>query len=229
MSETLPLIAAEVKRIREDAGDSLSEFARKTGVSRAYVWQIERGDRKTISFDWAAKICTAYSLPMDHFVRVLSPGVTVPPPPSGVPVAPGLQVLGLTASDQGQFALPFFDEVPCGPAELKLDRPPGYVYVPSNFHREGRFVIRAKGDSMIGRGVIDGDYLVFNAQETADPGDVVLAIVKGEATVKIYTVAGKGRKRVVTLEPANPKYKSIAFDPEDENSRILGVMLHRYG
>ena len=70
-------------------------------------------------------------------------------------------------------------------------------------------MLRVRGDSMIEAGILDGDFVVARAQETADNGDVVVAGLPGEeATVKTYRA--KGAK--VTLVPANPRLEPMVFD-----------------
>lgn len=77
-------LAVELKRIRNEAGLTMIAFGERLGVSKSYVAQLEAGERSTISFEFAAKICKAFNLPMDHFVPILAPGLTVPPPPGNV-------------------------------------------------------------------------------------------------------------------------------------------------
>ncbi|HZD65897.1 MAG TPA: transcriptional repressor LexA [Acidimicrobiales bacterium] len=73
------------------------------------------------------------------------------------------------------------------------------------------FVLRVRGDSMVERGILDGDYVVVRKQPEAEPGDVVVAGIPGdEATVKTYRRQGH---RVV-LEPANPSMAPLDFAPD---------------
>ena len=51
---------------------------------------------------------------------------------------------------------------------------------------EGEFVLRVKGDSMVGAGIFEGDYVVVRPQETAADGEIVVALVEDEATVKRF-------------------------------------------
>ena len=76
------------------------------------------------------------------------------------------------------------------------------------------FFVRVEGDSMIGAGIRDKDLLVVDRSLTPANGDIIIASVNGEFTVKTYRTgmkAGKdGRKhRFVALEPANPNYPTI--------------------
>ena len=88
-------------------------------------------------------------------------------------------------------------------------------------HPAATFFVRVAGDSMIGEGIRDGDLLVVDRSLTPANGDVIIAAVDGEFTVKTYRVTLKtgedGRRhRVVTLEPANPNYPAIELKPGQE-------------
>ena len=76
------------------------------------------------------------------------------------------------------------------------------------------FFVRVEGDSMIGAGIRDKDLLVVDRSLTPTSGDIIIAAVDGEFTVKTYRTGLKmgkdGRKhRFVSLEPANPNYQTI--------------------
>ena len=81
------------------------------------------------------------------------------------------------------------------------------------------FFARAKGDSMTGAGIHDGDLLMVDRSLEAKDGRVVMAAVNGERTVKRL-----GRKNgTARLEPENPAYQPITFN-EDDDVRIWGVV-----
>jgi repressor LexA len=89
------------------------------------------------------------------------------------------------------------------------------------FQGEGTFLLRVVGDSMIEAHIAEGDYLVVNPQETAAPGDIVVALVGDEATVKRFFPEG-GRVR---LQPENPRYRPILVDSDSETFRIVGKVV----
>ena len=81
------------------------------------------------------------------------------------------------------------------------------------------FFVRAKGDSMIGAGIHDGDLLVVDRSAEPRDGRVVIAVINGELTVKrLARKNGKAR-----LEPENPAYQPISFN-EDDDVRLWGVV-----
>jgi DNA polymerase V len=93
------------------------------------------------------------------------------------------------------------------------------------------YFVRVEGDSMIGAGIHDGDLLVVDRSLRPASGDIIIASVDGDFTVKTLRMGeegsgkweegrGKGEegneKRVIRLEPANPKYPTIVLKPGQE-------------
>ena len=83
----------------------------------------------------------------------------------------------------------------------------------------GLFALRVRGDSMVDAGVFEGDYVVVRHQERANPGEMVVALVGEEATVKYY----RPRPDRVELLPANPSHQPIVIE-SDRELRILGIV-----
>ncbi|MCC7075806.1 MAG: transcriptional repressor LexA [Acidimicrobiia bacterium] len=87
------------------------------------------------------------------------------------------------------------------------------------------FMLAVRGDSMIGAGILDGDYVVVRQQQDARNGEIVAAMVEGpdgaEATVKRFTRRG----RTVVLVPENPDMDDMVFDAGVEIlGRVVAVM-----
>lgn len=94
----------------------------------------------------------------------------------------------------------------------------GYVPVDESVKR-GRdlFALKVSGTSMINAGILDGDIVVFVKQPIADNGDIVVALIEEEATVKrFYKENGRFR-----LQPENPDYEPIIAD----EVQILGKVV----
>ncbi len=79
------------------------------------------------------------------------------------------------------------------------------------------FALRVHGDSMIEAGIREGDIIIVKRQQTADKGDIVIALLNGETTVKRYRVI-RGKH---CLEPANPRYPVI----EGTDFEIIGKVI----
>jgi repressor LexA len=83
----------------------------------------------------------------------------------------------------------------------------------------GMFALRVRGDSMIDVGILDGDYVLVRSQERANAGEIIVALVEDEATVKHY----QPRRGSIELVAANAKYPPIVVKAES-GFRILGVV-----
>jgi repressor LexA len=82
------------------------------------------------------------------------------------------------------------------------------------------FLLRVSGDSMIEAAICDGDWVVVRQQPVADNGDIVAAMIEGEATVKTF----KRRDGHVWLLPHNPAYEPIDGDEATVLGRVVAVL-----
>jgi repressor LexA len=87
------------------------------------------------------------------------------------------------------------------------------------------FALKVSGDSMNGAGILDGDYVLARFQKLAQNGDIVVARLGAEMTVKRLSV--RGRSRLLVAE--NPKYKSIPFEGDDAEiqGKVVAVVGRR--
>ena len=108
---------------------------------------------------------------------------------------------------------------PCGEPVLAVENITATVALPVEiFGSEEHFILKAKGNSMIKRGIFDGDLMVVRVQNTANIGEVVIARVNNEdATAKVLA-----RKR-------GKYYLEAANDSEDENGKRLYPDIHPVG
>jgi repressor LexA len=83
------------------------------------------------------------------------------------------------------------------------------------------FALRVRGESMIGAHILDGDFVMVRRQDTAAVGDIVAALIDGEATVKRFARDGGA----IALRPENPAMKPIVVGPERHDFRILGKVV----
>jgi repressor LexA len=82
------------------------------------------------------------------------------------------------------------------------------------------FLLQVKGDSMVDAAICDGDWVVVRQQQTADNGEIVAAMIDGEATVKTF----KRRDGHVWLMPHNPAYEPIPGDDATVLGRVTAVL-----
>ena len=89
--------------------------------------------------------------------------------------------------------------------------------------RAEHYVLKIKGDSMVDEGILDGDYVVVQKTETARPGDVVVALIDSEATIKRLNIRkGEEGEKQIELLAANSKYAPIRIRP-GQDFRIQGI------
>jgi len=82
------------------------------------------------------------------------------------------------------------------------------------------FLLKVVGDSMVDAAICDGDWVVVRRQQSADSGEIVAAMIEGEATVKTY----KKRDGHVWLMPHNPSYEPIPGDEATVLGRVTAVL-----
>ena len=101
------------------------------------------------------------------------------------------------------------------------------VFVPAEFLRSGdHYVLRVRGDSMIGDGVHDGDLVVVQRKESAPDGEMVVVLVGDEVTLKRIYREGDA---TVRLQPANPDLPTmIAAASEVQIQGVVVGLLRRY-
>lgn len=120
--------------------------------------------------------------------------------------------------------VPLLGDVAAGTDVLAQENVEELFPLPEDFTGAGElFMLRVRGDSMIGVGIMDGDFVVCRSQRTADNGQIVVAgIPGGEATVKTYQRTG----RTITLLPANDRLEPMVFDPDEVDifGRVVTVM-----
>lgn len=117
--------------------------------------------------------------------------------------------------------IPILGRVAAGSPILAEENLEGHLELDEAFaSRSPRFALRVRGDSMVDAGILDGDFVVVRSTDRAENGEIVVALVGEEATVKTLR---KHPDRVELL-PANRSYKKIVVR-ESEEFRILGVVM----
>ena len=80
--------------------------------------------------------------------------------------------------------MPVLGRVPAGKPFLSEENVKGVLTIPADMSGGKTFALRVQGDSMIGAGIMDGNRVVVKQQSTAENGEIVCALIDGEATLK---------------------------------------------
>ncbi|NLW92406.1 MAG: transcriptional repressor LexA [Syntrophomonadaceae bacterium] len=118
-------------------------------------------------------------------------------------------------------SLPIVGKVAAGvpiTAEQNIDN---YMSVPDDFIGSGtHFLLKVAGESMIEAGIMDGDYLIVHQQEIASNGEIVVALIEDEATVKRFY----RREKYIELRPENSAMQPIISDQVQIVGKVTGLL-----
>lgn len=132
-------------------------------------------------------------------------------------VARGIRIAHHTQS----LFIPILGMVPAGRPIEAIESQLGTLSIPARWKGE-LYALKVKGESMKDAGILDGDFVVVKKQTTAENGEIVVALMNGEATVK-YLEKKAGRIRLL---PANSKFSPIEWQEGLENliqGKVVGV------
>ena len=128
------------------------------------------------------------------------------------------RAITVSGKTKNSFDVPVIGTVTAGTPILAVENFEDYYPLPLEFRSaEPTFMLKVKGDSMINAGILDGDKIVVKKQETAENGDIVVALIDDSATVKrFYKRNGK-----IILHPENDEMNDIVLD----EALILGIVV----
>ncbi|MBS0233989.1 MAG: transcriptional repressor LexA [Proteobacteria bacterium] len=141
------------------------------------------------------------------------------PPRSNVASPPPSHVI-----DARTVSIPVMGRIAAGTPISAIQNHTHDIAVPPDILTNGEhFALEVKGDSMIEAGIHDGDTVIIRRCNTAENGDIIVALVEGEeATLKRLRKKGS----TIALEAANPEFKTRIFGPDqiDIQGRLVGLM-----
>jgi repressor LexA len=131
---------------------------------------------------------------------------------------------GASAERRPVHHVPLVGDVAAGTDVLAQENVEELVPVPADLTGDGSlFMLRVRGDSMVGVGILDGDFVVVRQATEARDGDIVCAGIPGEeATIKTFTRQGSQ----IVLVPANDRLSPMAFDAAEVEvfGKVVTVM-----
>jgi len=118
--------------------------------------------------------------------------------------------------------IPLIGRVQAGEPILAVENIEGYVNLDRSLvSSEDVFLLRVQGDSMIDAHIQDGDFALVKPQPSAENGEIVVALIEDEATIKrIFQ-----KRDLIRLEPANPKLEPIVVKKGEKKIVIVGKVI----
>ncbi len=134
----------------------------------------------------------------------------------------GLWAPSRVGGERGGVPVPLLGEVAAGRPILAAEQVEEEWILDEKLTRgEKNFLLRARGESMAGAGIRDGDYLLVRPQPSAENGEIVVAMIEDEVTVKRLQRKGRG----IELRAENPAFPPILCRPGEEDPAILGKVV----
>lgn len=132
----------------------------------------------------------------------------------------GYESNALARTDRAMRSVAIVGAVPCGPLTECEEAIEGYVRLPESLIGQGTFyLLKASGNSMVDAGIDDGDLVLIRKQETAGVGDIVVALVENESTLK--RLEYNSRRQRYYLHPENETMEDIYV----EDLAVQGVAI----
>lgn len=185
------------KKRRKELGLRYDDLAEKAGVSKRTIEDIFRGYTTAPRIDTVEAIERALGVDKIKKDPVIQDEVEI----------------------DDMYPIPLLGRVVAGKPINEQEDLEGYIYVKYR-PKEEYFAVHVYGDSMINAGILDGSIIICHKQETAECGDIVVAMLNGEQTVKRFKLIGD----TCFLMPENPRYDPIPVTKDDE-LLILGKVV----
>jgi repressor LexA len=173
------------------------------------------------------EVATLRAVPASPTVSNTATGPAAGPSPSAAVPTPLRPTAGNDDGNEDMLAVPVMGRIAAGVPISAIQNVSRTVRLPASFLPTGdHYALEVKGDSMIEAGILDGDTVLIRKQETAETGDIIVALIdEEEATLKRLRRRGSS----IALEAANPSYETRVLGPDRVKiqGRLVGL-LRRY-
>ena len=198
------MLANKLKEMRKAKGLTLESLAEKVGTSRQTIHRYENG---TIS-----------NIPPEKVVLLAEALDTTPTRLMGWDEQEEFptfdNIIAITTK-----RLPILGDIACGEPIYASEEYESYAVTDASLDAD--FCLRAKGDSMIGARILDGDIVFIRSQSSVDNGEIAAVIIGDEATLKRVYYYPSDEKLILSAE--NPKYAPLVYVGEELNQiKIIG-------
>lgn len=195
-------VGQNIKKYRDLRNYSLQVLAEKIGITKKTVQRYEHGEHK-IDMDRLKEIADA----LEVSVNQLTEGAYT--------------YLGEAPAESENISLPIVGRISCGNGRVAYESIEGYETTPRSWINGGEyFYLRAKGDSMTGARIHDGDLLLIRQQNEVEDGEIAAVLINDEAVLKkVYR-----QNNTLVLQSTNSNYPPIIFNGDEQNIRIIGKL-----
>lgn len=199
-----------IKEYRREHGYSMDQFAKMSGLSKAYISILERNvnpvNNKPVipSLETIKAVAQAINMDFNDVIAVLDGNQPVslkdePEIPPGFEPMPKMK------------KVPLIGAIACGDPITAIENRDGEIDAPEDMNCD--FALRCKGNSMIGAGIHDGDAVYIHIQPEVENGEIAAVRIGDEATLKrVYL-----HTDYIELRPENAAYESIIRRREEMN------------
>lgn len=193
----IELFPSKLRKLRMMRGLTQEELGEKVGVGKTAVSEWEAGN-KYPKMARVELLCDVLGVPLEYFLEEED-----------------------TYNYDGTVNVPLYGGVSCGNGSVVFEDVVEYIATEKNWVSGGEyFYIRAKGDSMIGARIHDGDLLLIRKQPTVEDGEIAVVLVGDEVVLKrVYR-----RDGMIILQSENPSYPPIVRKLSDSSVRIIGKL-----
>lgn len=199
-----------IKNYRREHGYSMEQFAKKTGLSKAYISILERNvnpvNNKPVipSLETIKAVAQAINMDFNEVIALLDGNQPVSL--KGEPeIPPGFEPMPKMKK------VPLIGAIACGDPITAIENRDGEIDAPEDMNCD--FALRCKGNSMIGAGIHDGDAVYIHIQPEVENGEIAAVRIGDEATLKrVYL-----HTDYIELRPENAAYESIIRRREEMN------------
>lgn len=216
----MPKFNERLKLLRQETGLSQQDFAKQVGLSKSSVNMYERGEREP-GLETLEAIADYFNVDMDYLLGK-SEHRSKTAWLEGLDKSIDLEILRSQVKFENLFPIekkrfPLLGQIACGKPIAANEEKELYVEAGANIDAD--FCLRAKGDSMIGARIYDGDIVFIMKQEMVDNGEIAAVIIEDEATLK--RVNYYPEKDLLILKAENSQYEDLVYTGEQLNHIII--------
>ena len=205
-----------IKKYRDEHKMSMDDFAEKSGISKAYISLLEKnehpktGKKITPSIPIIQQAAKGMNMDFDVLFGMINDSVDISKPS----LPPYSNIRPLTKQ-----SLPVLGSVACGEPILMEERIEFYTDQLEGIHAD--YILIAKGDSMIGARIHDGDLVFIKKQDVLENGEIGAVAIADEATLKRFYYYPE--KNLLILKAENPAYEDQIYQgAELDEIHVLG-------